>query len=191
MKVDTMHLFITNKCTNSCPLCCNKNYDIEKIPIPTEEELSSIENIFLTGGEPFLLGKKLNKIVDALRTRKNIKNIYIYTSGYECYKYLVDFKILPNINGINFSPKGFKDWSALSKLLLSGWKEDISNLESNRLYVFIDKYDQCTFNINNSILDIIADYHFDMGCKVFLRTWIDNIESRPNEIFRRIENYEQ
>ena len=190
MKVDTMHLFVTNKCTNNCPLCCNKNYDIEKIPLSTEEELNSIENVFLTGGEPFLLGNKLNKIVYTLRTRKNIKNIYIYTSGYECYKYLVDFGKLPNINGINFSPKGFKDWSALSKLLLSGWKEDISNLESNRLYVFIDKYDQCTFNIDNSNLDIISDYHFDIGCEVFFRVWIDNIESRPNEIFRRIGNYD-
>lgn len=99
--IDTMHLFVTNKCTNNCPLCCNKNYDIEKIPLPTEEELGSIRNVFLTGGEPFLLGKKLNKIVNALRSRENIKNIYIYTSGYECYKYFTDFEKLPNINGIN------------------------------------------------------------------------------------------
>lgn len=47
--IDTMHLFVTNKCTNNCPLCCNKNYDIEKIPLPTEEELGSI-------------GDKLNEI---------------------------------------------------------------------------------------------------------------------------------
>lgn len=188
--IDTMHLFVTNKCTNNCPLCCNKNYDIEKIPLPTEEELNSIENVFLTGGEPFLLGEKLNKIIKALRTRENIKNIYIYTSGYECYKYLEKFQSLPNIDGINFSPKGYKDWSALSKLLLWGWKEDIANLKSNRLYVFMDKYDQCTFNLDNSNLDIISEYHFEMGCEVFFRVWIDNIESRPNEIFRRLENYD-
>lgn len=188
--IDTMHLFITSRCTNNCPLCCNNNYNIKDILIPSEEELSSVSTVFLTGGEPFLLGKKLDKIVNTLRSRENIKNIYIYTSGYECYKYLTNFETLPNINGINFSPKGFKDWSALSKLLISGWKEDISNLESNRLYVFIDKYDQCTFNIDNSNLDIISDCHFDMGCEVLLRTWIDNIESRSNEIFRRLENYD-
>ena len=31
----------------------SNNYDVEDIPIPSEEELSSVENIFLTGGEPF------------------------------------------------------------------------------------------------------------------------------------------
>lgn len=188
--IDTMHLFVTKRCTNNCPLCCNKNYDTNLIPLPSEKELNSVENIFLTGGEPFLLGEKLNKIINALRSRNNIKNIYIYTSGYECYEYFVKFKKLPNIDGINFSPKGYKDWSALSKLLLSGWKKDIANLKSNRLYVFIDKYDQCTFNLDNSSLDIISDFHFEVGCEVFFRVWIDNIESRPNEIFRRLENYD-
>jgi len=53
MKVDTMHLFITKRCTNDCPLCCNKNYDIEKVPLPTEEELSSVSTVCLTGGDPF------------------------------------------------------------------------------------------------------------------------------------------
>ena len=188
--IDTMHLFVTSKCTNNCPLCCNNNYDVEDIPIPSEEELSSVENIFLTGGEPFLLGEKLNKIVATLRTRNNIKNIYIYTSGYECFEYLKKFGNLPNINGVNFSPKTDKDWDALAKISF-GWFQDFRNLRSNRLYVFIKEYDRGTFDLDNSNnLDIISEAYFNMNCRVFFRIWMNNIESRPHEIFRRLESYD-
>ena len=199
MKVDTMHLFITKRCTNNCPLCCNNNYDIEKVPLPSEEELSSVSTVCLTGGDPFLLGEKLDKIVNALRSRENIKNIYIFTSGYACYLYLNKYKVLPNIDGITFSPKSEKDWSAISNLMetydhttnrILGYEDVISNLSSNRIYAFIEKYDDCNYTINNDYLDILSQTHEYLGCKVFFRTWVEDFDSPENEIFRRLENYD-
>ena len=190
MKVDTMHLFVTNKCTNNCPLCCNKNYDIEKVPLPTEEELSSVNTVCLTGGDPFLLGEKLDKIVNALRSRENIKNIYVFTSGYACLLYLRKLEKLPNINGITFSPKSKKDWKAIEELYWGGWQEDIKYLSSNRLYAFIDKFDDCNYSIDNNLLEILDYANADLDCKVFFRTWVENFDSPENEIFRRIENYD-
>lgn len=187
--IDTMHLFVTKRCTNNCPLCCNNNFNVEDILIPTEEELSTINNVFITGGEPFLLGERLNKIIESLRTRSNIKNIYIYTSGRECLEYLREFKQLPNINGINFSPKCDNDWKALLDLY-QNWKYDISTLNSNRLYVFIKKQDVCTYTTKSRYLDLVSDFYFEMNCEIFFRIWTDNIESRSNEIFRRLENYD-
>lgn len=48
-----VHIMITNRCYRNCPFCCNKQYDVNEIPIVTNEELEEAENIFLTGGEPF------------------------------------------------------------------------------------------------------------------------------------------
>lgn len=188
--IDTMHLFVTNKCTNNCPLCCNKNYDIEKIPLPTEEELSSVNTVCLTGGDPFLLGKWLDEIVDWLRRRENIKNIYIFTSGYACLLYLRKFKRLPNINGITFSPKSQEDWKAIKQLYIGGWQEDIKCLSSNRLYAFIDKFDDCNYSIDNTLLEILDYANADLDCEVFFRTWVKDFNSPENEIFRRIKNYD-
>ena len=188
--IDTMHLFVTNKCTNNCPLCCNKNYDIEKVPLPTEEELSSVSTVCLTGGDPFLLGKWLDEIIDWLRCRENIKNIYVFTSGFACLRYLINFKALPNIDGITFSPKSHRDWEAIKDLCYGGWQEDIKNLSSNRLYAFIDKIDDCNYSIDNNLLEILDYANADLDCKVFFKTWVENFDSPESEIFRRIKNYE-
>lgn len=188
-KVDTMHLFITKRCTNNCPLCCNKNYDIEKVPLPTEEELSSVSTVCLTGGDPFLLGEKLDEIVNDLRKRENIKNIYIFTSGYACLLYLKAYGKLPNIDGITFSPKSKRDIKALD-LLMGYYSRLLLSLKSNRLYYFINKYDDCNYTIDNDQLYLIADANTYLGCKIFFRTWVNDFNSPENEIFRRIENYD-
>ena len=97
---------------------------------------------------------------------------------------------MPNINGVNFSPKTDKDWDALAKISF-GWFQDFRNLRSNRLYVFIKEYDRGTFDLDNSNnLDIISEAYFNMNCRVFFRIWMNNIESRPHEIFRRLESYD-
>ena len=189
-KVDTMHLFVTKRCTNNCPLCCNKNYDIEKVPLPTEEELSSVSTVCLTGGDPFLLGEKLDKIVNNLRSRENIKNIYVFTSGYACLLYLRNFGKLPNIDGITFSPKSERDYDAIWNFI-ENYSHHFMKLSSNRMYVFIDKYDDCNYTIDNNRLILLADAWDYLNCQVFLRTWTNEFNSPENEIFRRIENYDQ
>lgn len=188
-KVDTMHLFITKRCTNNCPLCCNKNYDIEKVPLPTEEELSSVNTVCLTGGDPFLLGEKLDEIVNNLRKRENIKNIYVFTSGYACLLYIRKFDKLPNIDGITFSPKSEKDIDAIDTII-ENYSYLFPKLKSNRLYCFINKYDDCNYTIDEDQLYLMTEANSFLGCKVFLRTWVDNFDSPENEIFRRIENYD-
>lgn len=41
VKPEIMHLMILSKCNYKCELCCNKLYDIEKIPIATVKELKN------------------------------------------------------------------------------------------------------------------------------------------------------
>lgn len=35
------HLYITHKCGHNCPLCCNRLYDIDKLPVITVEDLKN------------------------------------------------------------------------------------------------------------------------------------------------------
>ena len=186
MKPEVLHLYVTNKCTNNCPLCCNKNYDfINGVKQVTEEELSSVHTVCLTGGDPFLLINELDFIVDCLRARENIKRIYIFTSGYACLVYLKTWGKLPRINGITFSPKSDRDWDAINDLI-NDYNCVISELDSNRLYAFIEKYDDCNYSIDNNLLYTINYAHEDLDCQVFFRMWSTEFNSPETEIFRKL-----
>ena len=78
-----LHLMVNNVCNNNCPLCCNKQYNVDEIQIVTVEELKQTETICITGGEPFLSPNLTNFIFNLIIQYTNIKNLYIYTSG-EC-----------------------------------------------------------------------------------------------------------
>lgn len=69
-----LHLFITNKCRHDCEFCCNKLYDIEKIPVVTVELLKSVQTVCLTGGEPFGINPD-ELCAFILRLRKQYPNI--------------------------------------------------------------------------------------------------------------------
>lgn len=115
-----IHLMVNSKCTNRCKNCCNNQYNLDKVPVVTVEELQNAKVVLLTGGEPFLLAD-IHDFVKSLRWQyQNIEKLYIYTSGYAMYKtrdkWLCygDFGLY--VDGINFSPKCNGDEKAIKKL---------------------------------------------------------------------------
>jgi hypothetical protein len=42
-----MHLLITDKCDRDCKWCCNKQYDVNDIPVATKEEYESVNTVCL------------------------------------------------------------------------------------------------------------------------------------------------
>ena len=115
-----IHLMDNSKCTNRCKNCCNNQYNLDKVPVVTVEELQNAKVVLLTGGEPFLLAD-IHDFVKSLRWQyQNIEKLYIYTSGYAMYKtrdkWLCygDFGLY--VDGINFSPKCNGDEKAIKKL---------------------------------------------------------------------------
>ena len=178
------HLFLTAKCSNNCPKCCNNNYTVDEIPFLTKEEFSTVETVCLTGGEPFLLNN-LEEIVSVLRP--HVKNIYVYTSGTELLSYLAKHNF-PFINGVSFSPKSRKDWDSINTLL-----KDVRLLKrisegNNRLYVFLDQEDRANYTLNKfgprlRTIEYMADA---LNAKLYFRVWLDEITSPDGEIFRRI-----
>lgn len=155
-----LHLFITNNCRHNCQFCCNKLYKIDEIPIVTIELLKTVDTVCLTGGEPFTIKSSVLKtLIYNLRTQfKNIKNLYIYTSGYEfekvCQDYYEFIHVYNWINGINIAPKDWKDWTAFPKVIpIIDYPEN-----SNRLYIFREQrpiFDAMNINLSNTNINVI------------------------------------
>lgn len=116
-----IHLMITRWCGNSCPLCCNKQYDLDTVPAATVEELKAAHTVMLTGGEPFYV-YGITEICSHLRHDcPNIKYLYIYTSGKWMFANadIINFPVrfYPYVDGINFSPKSKCDYDAIKRML--------------------------------------------------------------------------
>ena len=174
-----LHLFITNKCRHQCEFCCNKLYKISEIPVVTVELLKSVNTVCLTGGEPFTINPiVLKNLIYNLRTQyKNIKNLYIYTSGYEFEKVHQDYYEFIHaynwINGINIAPKDWKDWIAVPKVIPTIYY----TLNSNRLYVFREQrpiFDAMHIDLSKVNIDVID------------RKWDTTFNTPDNEHFARL-----
>lgn len=173
-----LHLMVNNICNNNCPLCCNKQYDVEKIQIVSIEELKQTETICITGGEPFLSPNLTNFVFNLITQYKNIKNLYIYTSG-ECIQRadlstLVLWQTNYDINiGLSLGPKSSRDRENLKSYLIC---EKILELKSNRFYCFtdLDREVANTFYKNNNNMQIID------------RKWQRDFKPAQNSIFRRL-----
>ena len=178
-----LHLMVNNTCTNDCPLCCNKQYNVDDIPVVTVEELRSIDTICFTGGQPLLNIKSFADFCSSLESSyPNIRTCYVYMNGAELFSYLnQDF---PRIKmmfehfpwntkvsyGLTMSPKCKNDWFAIRELrpYMKDWK-------SNRIYCFSDR------DVAN------AEAIFDIGeVEIVRREWQKDFAPAPNTIFRRL-----
>lgn len=173
--VKNIHLMVTSLCNKDCPHCCNKQYDLGTIPQVTDEELRSAENIFITGGEPFVYSRP-DEIAECLKKRyPNIKKAIVYSGIFEAWEYLVFGGSTEYIDGLTLSIKEHKDiydFESVQILL----KND-PNCKSNRLYCFDERdYEELT-----ELDQIDTD-----GFEVSWRAWQTDFVPAPDSIFRRI-----
>lgn len=178
-KIDVMHLMIIDRCDHSCKLCCNKKYDISKIPFPTIEDLCSINTLCFTGGEPFLLDRDLDEIAKKFKTEyQNIDKIYVYTSGTALS---ANFPAtLKYIDGVNIAPKNKMDWAMIGNLTCNVRKNEadiLSKLKNNRLYVFKDQL---------KFFEAYKEIPQKLNLQVIHRVWDKEFNTPNNEVFRRL-----
>ena len=93
-------------------MCCNRLYDLDKLPTITGEQLREAHTVCLTGGEPFLLDQwDLIHLCGKIRQQyPNIQKVYIYSSDQRMTLYGEDFDFSTEANdriGIDYS--GGKD----------------------------------------------------------------------------------
>ncbi len=168
-----IHLLINTECRHNCKYCCNKQYDIDEIPVVTVGELKYADTVCLTGGEPFYID------VDDLAWKikhqyPNIQNIYVYTSGSAFATYIIYGGSLRNVDGVNISPKDTKDVERMEGLVKThSFKEKIDELRSNRIYIFPEMQNRG-----------IESWNFK-NTEIIYREW--QKEFKPNGgIFRRL-----
>lgn len=180
VKPEIMHLMVLNRCNYNCELCCNKLYDIDKIPVATVEELKTIHTLCITGGEPFIASINLNDFARSVKDGfPNVKNIFVYTSGVMLLYNLP--QVFSYIDGLSICPKSMKDWLALEKIANSTshyYLNNISKLASNRLYVFKEQVALFEGRFKH-----IAEL---LNLNVLYRTWDKEFKTPDNEIFRRL-----
>lgn len=180
VKPEIMHLMVLSRCNYNCELCCNKLYDIDKIPVATVEELKTIHTLCITGGEPFIASINLNDFARSVKDGfPNVKNIFVYTSGVMLLYNLP--QVFSYIDGLSICPKSMKDWLALEKIANSTshyYLNNISKLASNRLYVFKEQVALFEGRFKH-----IAEL---LNLNVLYRTWDKEFKTPDNEIFRRL-----
>ena len=162
-----IHLMVTSLCDRKCPDCCNKQYDLNDIPYVTDEELKNADTLCITGGEPFKFSNP-NEIAGYYKMKyPNIKNVYVYTNAIELEMYVCSGGLLKYIDGVSVSIKNRVDAFAFKAYIAKD--ENITNLSSNRLYVF------------NNLFDEEVD-----GFTVIQREWQKEFVPANNSIFRKV-----
>lgn len=180
--IDTVHLYMLNFCGHNCPMCCNKLYDIDKLPCITNEILSQIHTLCLTGGDPFNI-MTLGDFVYKVRSQfPNIKNVYAYTSGSELWFYLTSGQKWSinrlKLDGLTIAPKNHTDWKRL-KWALREFPKFFSNIPSIRLMIF----DSQGMNMLKYIpVSTIQEFNI----QVLGRRWDREFKTPDNEGFYRL-----
>lgn len=59
-----LRLLVTADCHNACVMCCNRQFNVDKIPVVDRWDY---DEIMITGGEPFLYPNRLEKFCKAIR----------------------------------------------------------------------------------------------------------------------------
>lgn len=187
MKEQVYHIVITKYCDHDCLLCCNKFYDLDRLPTVTGDNLREANTVCLTGGEPFVLQPDtISGLSKALKEQyPNIQRIYVYTSGLR----LGDFVgkeigyMYRFIDGINVAPKSIKEWRSFVEFIKKDiWRfmPDRFASSSNRLYVFPEQQGNWD--------SVRKEYciHLDSIWKVIGRKWDNTFNTPDNEHFVRL-----
>ena len=109
---DTLRLILFGRCNRNCEGCCNKDFDIDKLPVP--ESFDGYKQVILTGGEPMLKPILINMIVKDIKREAPETKIILYTAKVDDYV-IVEY-LLNYLNGITVTLHEQDDVHDLIKL---------------------------------------------------------------------------
>jgi len=177
----TLRLLVTKQCSKGCKGCCNKDWDLDSLPVV---EHFNYDEILITGGEP-LSFKQFDitlAIIDGITILHPYKNrkIYIYTACIEGFLkgcYLADGYTLSLHNQDDV--RMFIE--ALADLRYSNYYKDYEKIKgyapSLRLNIF--KGVNLPKGLDLSKWVVKADIE-----------WIENCPLPENEVFMRLQHIE-
>lgn len=177
-----LRLLVTEKCHNKCPMCCNNQFNIEKIPVVDRFDYDEIS---ITGGEPLLPYKETAWLVEGIKAVQHATGLpaskfYLYTAYF-------DFGILKacsyEFDGICLTPHKKEDIDKFIKI-------NAMMLKMKRLLIIPN----ASFNFDCSLrLNLFSDMKallpkdIDLSLwKVKEMEWIKDCPVPEGEDFRRI-----
>jgi organic radical activating enzyme len=73
-----LRLLMTAQCNRDCEGCCNKDWDLEELPIWDSDVEYDI--VLITGGEPMLFPRNVSRIANHIKTKTPKTKVYLYTA---------------------------------------------------------------------------------------------------------------
>lgn len=168
-----IHLLVTEKCDRNCVYCCNKQYNLKKVPVITREELENAKMILLTGGEPVRYFNFFKLSLFLKEINPNVK-IILYANAFEYLLFKIEKENSSTetkyLDGLSLSIKNHKDLKAFDILISESLISP--NIKSNRLYIFDNLLPH--FNEKDSKFQFIK------------REWQEDFKPAEDSIFRRL-----
>lgn len=100
-----LRLLTTKTCNRSCPGCCNKEWNLDELPVCTSYE--GYKEVILTGGEPLLFPGKCMSIIMDVKMENPDALIYMYSAKMDDPKLIRD--MLRYLDGICLTIHEYKD----------------------------------------------------------------------------------
>jgi len=168
-----LRLLVTKDCQKSCEGCCNKDWDLDSLPIV--DDFGKYNEILITGGEP--LAKSIRYKIEALLNYlwywyPNTK-LYLYTAS---PKYLYQFDHLFEITGYTLTIHDQSDVAQFYRLNSNFlfYKDSVKDL-SLRLNIF--KGVELNPDVDLSLWKIKDNIE-----------WIPNCPLPKDEVFMKMPN---
>lgn len=165
-----LRLLITKKCNKSCKGCCNKEWDLDNLPVV--DSYKDYDEIMLTGGEPMLEQADVLETIMNIRKQNTKAKIYIYTA-----QPIIPTYILKNIDGLTVTlheEQDVKSFIHLDYILTQGKYKNLSL----RLNIFGN-------------IPLKPDSFFPLWKIRRNMKWIENCPLPIDEIFMKLKKEEK
>lgn len=197
---EKLRLLVTADCPNNCPMCCNNQFSLSKLPLV---DRINYKEIMITGGEPlyhlrsdryrFHSHNKVFEIANAIKSIWEMSGwegkIYIYTATKDLSA-IIAVVNLGGFDGIVYTPHDHQDVSNLFALTLilpyhlerRLKRTDIKNHDfSLRLNLFPEIITIMENNFSKEEINNVYDVWNVKNIE-----WVDNCPIPEGEDFRRI-----
>lgn len=179
-----LRLLVTAKCHNKCPMCCNNQFDFEKIPVVDRLDYDEIS---ITGGEPLLPDCNGKTMWLAHGIRNVFRTLGIPAPRLFLYTALVDYRTLRNrsyeFDGICLTPHKKVDVEEFIDI-------NAKMLEQKRNGELNDCFDpDCSLRLNLfADMKALLPKDIDLSMwKVKDMEWVKDCPVPEGEDFRRIK----
>jgi len=166
--ISKLRLLITEQCPRSCEGCCNKDWDLDALPVCTD--FSGYDEILLTGGEPMLRLDRVDHVLtDIARVNPDALTIMYTAQLPELMNVIKLYTILQRLKGVTVT--------------LHEQNDVCTFFLFNRLLGPEDREKSLRLNVFNGVELTNMDL---TGWKVKEDIeWIDNCPLPPDEILMR------